>query len=394
MQTSTTSSHRLLAIIAACGVGFAMLATDAAAQRVKVKAPGTTVQVGPDRGPGDEQTNEGQAAADQPTDGQPAEGQGVRTRVRVPGVNVDVDANSGGRTVRIGPDRPVNVEEEEVVIDPPEPSYWIGILGGDISPELRAHLGPMVDDEVKGVIVREIVPDSPAAEAGLQEHDILLRANGRPITGMNVLVEEVASVGPGKGRITIELLRGGQQETVWVAPAERPAVPAPVQPGFREPAFGGAFGEGPDQPFRFRMFGPGGLLGGGNVQVQANGVNVSVVTVNGKTRVKVARDGEEWDIDATDPAALDQLPADVRAIVDGVLARTNVGVDINIDELMPNLEGLFQGRADGGERRLFRPRQRRIDELERQVAELQRVLRGEAPPAAAAEGGNPALDEA
>ncbi|MEM8866550.1 MAG: hypothetical protein AAGF31_13485, partial [Planctomycetota bacterium] len=47
-----------------------------------------------------------------------------------------------------------------------------------------------------------------------------------------------------------------------------------------------------------------------------------------------------------------------------------------------------------GERRLFRPRQRRIDELERQVAELQRVLRGEAPPAAAAEGGNPALDEA
>ena len=368
-----------LALALVCGAGLVVQAQD-----VEVNAPGATVKVGPDKG---------------------ADGEGVRTRVQASGVDVDVKANSG-RIVRIGPDRGADeeVREERIIVNA-EPSYWVGILGGDISPELRAHLGGAIKEGEGAVIVREVVPKSPAAEAGLKQHDILLRANGRPITGMNVLVEEVRDVGPSGGQITIDLIRAGKQETVWVKPAERPATPQPVQPGFREPGFGeaapgrgffgGLFGGREGEPLRLRMFGPGVVMDGPNVRVLSDGMSVSVATVNGKTRVKVKRGDEEWDIDATDPEALEGLPDDVRALVDGVMAGGNVDVDVNIDEIMPDLEGIFGdrqgifGRRDGFFGR--RQQQQQLQAMQRQIEELQRQLFGEVRPAPEGDAG---LDEA
>ena len=54
------------------------------------------------------------------------------------------------------------------------PKHWIGMLGGPATPELRAQLDI---PEGQGLLVRQVVPDSPAAKAGLQDFDILLKAN-------------------------------------------------------------------------------------------------------------------------------------------------------------------------------------------------------------------------
>ncbi|MEM6799019.1 MAG: PDZ domain-containing protein, partial [Planctomycetota bacterium] len=339
---------------------LALVGSTALAQEVDVDvdAGGTTVRVGPDRGAGN-------------------------VEVRAPGVDVEVDvdgqggARALGRIIRIGPDRADERVEGEAV--PAEPTYWVGILGGDISPELRSHL----DLEEGGVIVREVVPGSPAAEGGLKEHDIVRRANGKPIAAMSELVALVAEVGPTKGRITLELIREGRPQTVWIAPAERPAAAAapPLgQPGFREPAnaeglLGGLFG-GDGDPFQFRMFGPGIMANGPNVQVQANGVSVSVSTVNGKTRVRAQRGDEAWDIDATDPAALDELPEEVRAIVDGVMTG-GADVDINIDRVIPKLDGFFRDRfpARGA-------LEARIERMQRQIDRLMKLRMHEAARAA------------
>jgi len=368
MNKRLNSIARPTGLALACAIAIGLAGQAACAQEVKVDSQGTTVRVGPDNGAGAE---------------------GADVQVRAPGAAVDVQVQRPGRRIESGNREGGAVVAGEEIEIQAGPSYWVGILGGDVSPELRAHLGL----KEEGVIVREVVPKSPAEEGGLKQHDILLRANGRPITSMAVLVEEVRDVGPSKGQVTIDLIRSGDRKTVWIKPTERPApqpgaAPALGQPGFREVVpgnprrggrFGGLFGDR-GEPLRLRVFGPGGMLERGNVQVQApGGTSVQVHSQNGKTQVKVQKGDETWDIDASDPKALEQLPPDVRVLVEGVLGGGGQGVDINIDELMPDLGGLFDRRFIGGNDRL-RDLDREMDEMRRQIQALQRQLQGAADP--------------
>ena len=47
-----------------------------------------------------------------------------------------------------------------------------------------AHLGIE-----HGIVVQEVVNDSPAAKAGLQKQDILIQAGDQPLTDLKTLVE-------------------------------------------------------------------------------------------------------------------------------------------------------------------------------------------------------------
>ena len=107
-------------LAAATGLCLLAVGVSAKAQDVEVDAPGTTVRVGPDKG----------------------------VDVAVPGVEV-----------RVGPGAPAPVTEPPVIEVPAaKPSYYIGLQGGDVSDPLRLHLGL----EGAGVIVRQVVPGSPA----------------------------------------------------------------------------------------------------------------------------------------------------------------------------------------------------------------------------------------
>ena len=144
-------------------------------------------------------------------------------------------------------------------------SYWIGLVGGPVGPEVRHHVDL---PEGQGLMVMEVVPDSPAAEAGLQQYDIMLRAGDVELTHMRDLIELVRTEGERQGQIAMEIARHGQRETVWLAPAERPANMTfrrslPGQHPEDRPGgglLGGLleqFGQGPDGAFQFRHFGPG-----------------------------------------------------------------------------------------------------------------------------------------
>ena len=85
------------------------------------------------------------------------------------------------------------------------PKYWIGLLGGAISADspLRAQLDlPENQRPDRG----QCRADSPAAKAGLKQHDILLRANDKDLHEMQDLVELVLAEGPQKGQITLDIL--------------------------------------------------------------------------------------------------------------------------------------------------------------------------------------------
>lgn len=265
------------------------------------------------------------------------------------------------------------------------PSYWIGILGGEVSPALRAQLGL----EGAGVLVREVVPDSPAAEAGIQKFDVLLTANGKPATDMSVLAGEVNAVGGTEdGKIILELLRAGGHQKAAVVPVERPDAPISQipQPGINGVIPKGAlpgFDMGEDGPFRLRLFGPGVTVRGGqDGAANVNATSVQVQTQNGHTHVKVTHNGQTWDVDSGNPESLDGLPPELRPTVEGLLKNPGPGVDLNIDMggIMPRIEGMFENFQERRADRVEELMQRQLERMQRQLEAMQRELAGEAPP--------------
>src|SRR5690348_8326034 len=77
-----------------------------------------------------------------------------------------------------------------------------------------------------GEVVRTIVPDGPAARAGLQQGDVIVKVNGQQVTSDQTVSYLVANAQVGS-RIPIEIIRGAgtpnaKHGTVYVTLADRP----------------------------------------------------------------------------------------------------------------------------------------------------------------------------
>jgi serine protease Do len=97
---------------------------------------------------------------------------------------------------------------------------WLGeLLRGPESSNPR-------DVITSGAILRAVVPDSPAEEAGLRADDQIVRAGSRNVR--NVLDWEAARLSFRVGeRVPLVIRRGGRELTVSVSVADRPEVSAP-----------------------------------------------------------------------------------------------------------------------------------------------------------------------
>src|SRR3954447_25564898 len=213
--------------------------------------------------------------------------------------------------------------------DQEAPKYWIGLLGGPIPPEhvLRAQLDL---PENQGLLVANVVPNSPAAKAGLKQYDVLVKANNKELHEMKDLVDLVLSEGAKKGQITLDVLRRGKHETMTLKPEERPANAPSPQLG-RDDDGGMPGGQDIDQfmqqfrnrfPMQFRNMGPGVIVGGGGAGFanMPNGVSVSVHKENDKpAHISVKRGNDSWEIDGDNPEALKKLPDDLRPFVEQML---------------------------------------------------------------------------
>jgi membrane-associated protease RseP (regulator of RpoE activity) len=297
------------------------------------------------------------------------------------------ESRDQGRVIKIGradeesktSGRNVNVDENGGVVEQQEmPKYWIGLLGGLIQEDhpLRAHLDLPTGE---GLLVADVVPNSPASKAGLKKNDILLRANDTPLKAMTDLVDLVGTEGEKKGQIALEVFRRGERETIYVTPEERPADAQVPTGGFGEGGFGegemprglqdllGQF-QGGQRQFNFRDFGPGVIVGGQGMVNVPNGVSVSITKKAGEpTQITVKRGDETWEVVGDDPKSLDKLPDDLRPYVERML---HGGGPVSFDLQMPNIERLE--RRGFGDDRLSE----RLEQMERRMEELQRRLLG------------------
>ncbi|MEO1583208.1 MAG: trypsin-like peptidase domain-containing protein [Planctomycetota bacterium] len=98
---------------------------------------------------------------------------------------------------------------------------WLGVTLEDISADDAAFMG--IDDRpAAGVLVTGVTPDSPAAEAGIEEGDVILAADGRPAEEVSRLINTIALSGPDR-EIELITLRDGRERRIRATLAEREA---------------------------------------------------------------------------------------------------------------------------------------------------------------------------
>lgn len=107
----------------------------------------------------------------------------------------------------------LSVEESDVAL---QPKHLIGISLAEVPDSLRAHV---TVPEGRGVMIAAIVTDGPAAKAGLQLHDILVKAGDQEITSPIDLQKliDASETNP----IQFTYLRKGAEQTVEVTPVKR-----------------------------------------------------------------------------------------------------------------------------------------------------------------------------
>ena len=96
---------------------------------------------------------------------------------------------------------------------------WLGVSIRPVDPEVAEAFG--LDEEVRGAIIDDYAgPESPAAKAGLERGDVIVRFNGRSVENSTDLQFAVADARPGE-RSTVEILRDGALRSVEVILAQR-----------------------------------------------------------------------------------------------------------------------------------------------------------------------------
>lgn len=277
-------------------------------------------------------------------------------------------------------------EGEQEHQEPAPPAYWLGIHGQPLdSAVLRTHL--QLADGV-GVVIQEVVPDSPAEKAGLRRHDILLDVGGEQIVDMIALQSAVAA-SDGKS-LRLKVIRLAKEMTLEVTPEKRPANLAAALPR-------GSRGNSPlaemermieqlqqgQLPAGVRVFGPGAVINGRLAAAGLpRGVRVSITRDgDGPATVTVTRGEETWTVQGDDAEALAKLPADVQPFVKQMLDSQQHGGVAGalpglggLHDVLPNGLGQFeldiQTQADEANRELSE----RMKQLEEQLDRVQKQL--------------------
>ncbi len=90
-------------------------------------------------------------------------------------------------------------------------SAWLGVQLQALNDDLREALD--MDEDAEGVLIAEVVDDSPADEAGLEEGDVVTAVDGKKVASVEDLVAAVRDRSPGD-EIELEIVRDGRRKTI------------------------------------------------------------------------------------------------------------------------------------------------------------------------------------
>jgi serine protease Do len=142
---------------------------------------------------------------------------------RVAGINTMIYSQSGG-SEGIGFAIPANTVRnvyEQLRKEGHVHRGTIGVVAEDVDPLMSKALGL---NRHPAVILADVLPHGAAAAAGLEQGDVVLSADGRPVTQMRQVQAAVLKHAIGD-TIILDILRGGETMQKTVAILERPKSP-------------------------------------------------------------------------------------------------------------------------------------------------------------------------
>jgi len=104
------------------------------------------------------------------------------------------------------------LKEEDLAEASGSTSEDLGLAVQSLTPELAENLN--LDKSVKGVVVTQVEPGGPAAEAGLRRGDVILEVNRKPVKNASAYQKAVREAG--KGKSLLFLVRRGDN-TIFLA---------------------------------------------------------------------------------------------------------------------------------------------------------------------------------
>jgi len=116
--------------------------------------------------------------------------------------------------------------ESRAGMRPAEPSPFLGVVTAPVPPALAAQLGL---PEGFGLLVEEVLPESPAQAAGLKRFDVLKLLNEQQLISVEQLTTLVRSMGK-EAEVKVTFLRGGQEQKASMKLAEKMLPPSLAGP--------------------------------------------------------------------------------------------------------------------------------------------------------------------
>jgi serine protease Do len=110
-----------------------------------------------------------------------------------PGTQVQVELIRNGQRLTVSVSLGTLPEEKEAVakLQPSDVEETLGLRVETITPELARALR-LEAANAKGVVVSQVTPESPAAEAGIRRGDVIREVNRQPITDLESYTEATA----------------------------------------------------------------------------------------------------------------------------------------------------------------------------------------------------------
>jgi serine protease Do len=142
----------------------------------------------------------------------------INLKGEVVGINTAIFSRTGGN-IGIGFAIPINLAKEllpELQEKGKVTRGWLGVYIQKITPEIAESLGMDASD---GALVADIMPDSPAAKAGLEVGDVIVEFDGHAVKESTELPLIVARTPIGKS-VDVAVIRRGKRKQLTVEVAE------------------------------------------------------------------------------------------------------------------------------------------------------------------------------
>ncbi|RMF42434.1 MAG: DegQ family serine endoprotease [Deltaproteobacteria bacterium] len=133
---------------------------------------------------------------------------------QVVGINTAIFSRSGGY-MGIGFAIPINMAKkirDQLVKHGKVIRGRLGVYIQDLTPDLAESFGI---DKRKGILIAQVIEDSPAEKAGLMRGDVILRIDGDPVGKVADFRNRIALTAPGT-RVTLLVLRDGKKKKIKV----------------------------------------------------------------------------------------------------------------------------------------------------------------------------------